>query len=108
MLRQFKTLVTTHRFNYNGFSRFCVLANLKDDSKTPKSKNPMVAKVFASLSDESEKPTDETKKETTNFDEIINNAKTVNGLLNLSQQKGLERKHALKVSKILRNLKIQL
>lgn len=97
MLRQFKNLVLAQRFGYNGFSRFCALANLKDDSKVPKSKSPMVAKAFESLSDDSVTPP-APKKESLNLDEIINNAKTVNGLLNVSQQKGLERKHALKVT----------
>lgn len=96
MLRQFKNLITAQRFSYNGFSRFCALANLKDDSKAPKLKNSMVAKAFESLSDDSETPP-ATKNENLKLDEIINNAKTVNGLLNVSQQKGLERKHALKV-----------
>lgn len=95
MLRQFKNLVSSHRFGYNGFSRFCALANLKDDKKLPKLKNPLITKVFESLSDDT--PTPAPSKETLNLDDIINNAKTVNGLLNVSQQKGLDRKHALKV-----------
>jgi hypothetical protein len=56
----------------------------------------MVAKVFENLSNDSPESPAATK-ESVNLDEIINNAKTVNGLLNVSQQKGLERKHALKV-----------
>ena len=90
MLRQFRSLVNAQRFNYNGLSKFCVLASARDEPKVNKSKSSMVAKAFESLSEvDSDK--------LPNFDEVINNAKTVNGLLNLSSQKGLERKHALKV-----------
>lgn len=96
MLRQFKNLVGPQRFCYNGFSRFCALANPKDDSKFPRGKNPMVAKVFESLSDEAAPAVP--VKQGPNLDDVINNAKTVNGLLNIATQKDIERMHALKVS----------
>lgn len=76
-----------------------MLANLKDDSKLQKPKSRIVAKVFESLSDDDVPPivAKPEVQERTSLDDTINNAKTVNGLLNISMKKDLNRKHALKV-----------
>lgn len=68
---------------------------------------PRVAAVFASLNDDgsagetsSTKPTQ--SKDKINIDEIISNAKTVNGLLSIADTKAeLSRNHALKVRTML-------
>ena len=64
--------------------------------------DPTVAAVFASLNETTEEldPPSETSQNKANLDEIINNAKTVNGLLTISEsQPDISRKHALKVLK---------
>lgn len=53
--------------------------------------------MFASLNDLDE-TVPETSEKKSNLDEVIMNAKTVNGLLNIAEsQPDISRKHALKV-----------
>lgn len=53
--------------------------------------------MFASLNDIDE-TVPETSEKKSNLDEVIMNAKTVNGLLNIAEsQPDISRKHALKV-----------
>lgn len=60
--------------------------------------DPTVAAVFATLSQDDDSPTPKESKINKDIDEIILNAKTVNGLLNIVERnKDLSRKHALKV-----------
>lgn len=63
--------------------------------------DPTIAAVFATLNDDpTENPTSATANDTKfNLDEIIGNAKTVNGLLSITENNtDITRKHALKVS----------
>jgi FAST kinase-like protein, subdomain 1 len=63
---------------------------------------PMVAKVFASLNDEEMPDTDKKQPPADVVDERILNAKTVNGLLSISEMNGtVSRRHALKIVSIL-------
>ncbi|XP_070503564.1 FAST kinase domain-containing protein 4 [Chironomus tepperi] len=93
----------------NLFASASVLAENKDPGNVIEKsqdlkkhrKNPTVAAVFASLSD-TEQPQTVSKDGKIDIDEIILNAKTVNGLLNIADQnKDLTRKHALKIVSIL-------
>jgi hypothetical protein len=58
--------------------------------------------VFASLNDIDEnapEPAADKSKSKVNLDDVITNAKTVNGLLSIAESQGeISRKHALKVS----------
>uniref|UniRef100_U5EU15 RAP domain-containing protein n=1 Tax=Corethrella appendiculata TaxID=1370023 RepID=U5EU15_9DIPT len=69
------------------------------------SKNPMIAAAFASLNDEQIQPTEEENKSTSSklpTHELILNAKTVNGLLSISEKNGaISRPNALKIVSIL-------
>lgn len=73
-----------------------------DSLKKPK--NPTIAAVFASLNDIDETSTDLTKGKgnRVSLDEVIMNAKTVNGLLTIAEtQPDISRNHALKIVSIL-------
>jgi hypothetical protein len=114
MLRHLNRLTTiANARNYaitkNLFASASVLAENKDpvnvieksqDLKKHR-KSQTVAAVFASLTD-TELPQTGSKDGKIDVDEIILNAKTVNGLLNIAEQnKDLTRKHALKIVSIL-------
>lgn len=61
---------------------------------------PTVAAVFATLSQDDQPGSASSDDKTKDIDEIISNAKTVNGLLSIAEtNKDITRKHALKVPK---------
>jgi hypothetical protein len=67
--------------------------------------DPTIAKVFASLNDVEENVNSNVEavksKSKIDLDEIIANAKTVNGLLSIAEtQSEISRKHALKVGSL--------
>lgn len=59
---------------------------------------PTIAAVFKSLNESDQNPEEPSKAKKINLDEIIMNAKTVNGLLKIADsQPDISRTHALKV-----------
>ncbi|CAO1423162.1 unnamed protein product [Diamesa tonsa] len=94
------------------FASTTVLAEKSDNkTETPtvqsakkKQSNPTIAAVFATLNDDpAEVPTSVNANDKKfNLDEIIGNAKTVNGLLSITENNtDITRKHALKIVSIL-------
>lgn len=106
MLRQLRRTPTYFKnFINNGTRSLCIVVDQKPielkKHNSRKFNHPTVAEVFANLKDENNSISTSISAKT-DLDDIISNAKTVNGLLNIADtSKELKRKHALKIVSIL-------